>query len=105
MDTTFATALQTFVNAAQTMIDKYMAETFPNLDVEKLTVEPGRRYVRIVKSSGPHSRYVYCFVDVTNGDILKAASWKAPAKHARGNIFNLTKVTDSVSPYGANYMR
>jgi hypothetical protein len=26
------------------------------------------------------------FIDLTNGDILKADGWKAPAKHARGNI-------------------
>lgn len=36
----------------------------------------------------PTSRSVYCFIDLSNGDILKAAGWKAPAKGARGNIFN-----------------
>lgn len=34
------------------------------------------------------SRSVYCFVDLSNGDILKSAGWKAPAKGKRGSIWN-----------------
>jgi hypothetical protein len=30
---------------------------------------------------------VYCFIDRTNGDILKAESYKKPATGARGNIY------------------
>jgi hypothetical protein len=29
---------------------------------------------------------VYCFIDRTNGNLLRAAGWATPAKHARGNI-------------------
>lgn len=53
----------------------------------------GRRYIRIVKNAtgfdrGRHTT-VYCFVDRTNGNILKAATWKAPAKNGvRANIFD-----------------
>ncbi len=32
--------------------------------------------------------YVYCFIDLSNGDILKPAGWKAPAKGKRGSIWN-----------------
>ena len=31
---------------------------------------------------------VHSFVSLTTGEIFKPASWKAPAKHARGNIFD-----------------
>jgi hypothetical protein len=48
---------------------------------------------------------VHCFVDVTNGDILKAVSWKAPAKGARGNVLTYGEVSEAVSAYGANYLR
>jgi hypothetical protein len=41
---------------------------------------------------------VYCFVDKSNGDILRAATWKAPAKIARGNIYQDFK--DAITPYG-----
>lgn len=99
----FETALQTFVQAAQGMIDAYMEKHFPMLPKAVLTVEPGRRYARIVKTAGP-SRHVYCFVDMTNGDILKSESWKKPAKHARGSIY-AKNPTEAVTEYGANYLR
>lgn len=88
----FDAALVAFCAKAQQMAgDRYV-----------LSVECGTRYVRVVKTiAGTSQRSVYCFVDRTNGDVLKAASWKAPAKHARGNIFREAHIT----PYGAAYMR
>lgn len=50
-----------------------------------LDIENGRKYVKLV-SNRNGSRSVWCFVNKETGDILKAASWNAPAKHARGNI-------------------
>ena len=69
-------------------------------------MDAGRRYVRIVTTSdgGNGQRSVYCFVDITNGDILKSASWKAPAKHARGSIFTPDNGSKAVTPHGAHYL-
>ena len=71
----------------------------------------GKRYARIGSHEeangiwcGWTSRYVHHFVDLTTGDILKGASWKAPAKHARGNILR-PDAMDAVSVYGAAYLR
>lgn len=58
--------------------------------------EPGKKFIKVVHLSYGGNRAVHSFiVNVKNdpkfkyGDILKAASWKAPAKNfARGNIFN-----------------
>lgn len=57
--------------------------------------EGGKKYARILKqemeedgNERPNGRTLIGFLDLTNGDILKAASWKAPAKHPRGNIFS-----------------
>lgn len=51
--------------------------------------EPGSKYVKVVKISSGGSRSVHSFVEKANGNIWKAASWKAPAKNfARGNIFD-----------------
>lgn len=99
----FETALNTFVVAAQGMIDAYMAANFPMLSREVLTVEKGRKYARIVKSSGS-DRSVYCFVDMTNGDVLKSESWKKPAKHARGSIYAENPIA-GVTQYGGAYLR
>lgn len=45
-------------------------------------LEKAKRYVRILKDES-----VFCFVERETGDVLKAASFLIPAKHARGNIY------------------
>lgn len=64
----------------------------------------GRRYARIVSYNGVQ-RHAYGFVNLENGDVLKSASWKTPAKHARGNIFNDDNGAGAIGPYGVNYLR
>jgi hypothetical protein len=51
-----------------------------------LSWEEGPKYVRLVVESGG-SRSAYGFIEKASGDILKAESWKKPAKHARGSIY------------------
>lgn len=71
-------------------------------------VEFGRRYAKLismdVRNGETSAHSVFCFVDMTNGDILKAASWKSPAKHARGNVFSDDRM-NAVTAYGAVYIR
>lgn len=105
MNTTTAAALASFVAAAQSIIDTHFAKHLPNLTADKLTVEPGRRYAKIVRSYSTGSgRSVYCFVDMTNGNVLKAETWRKPAKHARGNIFTTDFGASGINPHGANYL-
>lgn len=72
-----------FVAHCQKIIDD--AELFGN---PSLSVRYGKRYARIFKSSlVGNDGVVYGFIDLQNGDILKAASCKAPIKNfARGNV-------------------
>ena len=58
-----------------------------------LTYEIGSRYVKVIKFALTPNASVHsfiCMIDMgkfCKGDILKAASWKAPARnHARGNV-------------------
>ncbi len=52
-----------------------------------VSVELGKRYARVIVSTeGTDSRSVHSFVDMGTGAILKAASWKAPAKGIRGSV-------------------
>jgi hypothetical protein len=56
-----------------------------------LTMDVGGRFIRLVQYHNPETltgAYVHAFVDKTNGDLLKAAGWKAPAKGARGNLLD-----------------
>jgi hypothetical protein len=64
-----------------------------NEDHESITykkvfqVEGGRKFDKITyRCYGQTS--VFCFIDKATGDILKSASWRAPAKGARGSIFS-----------------
>ena len=54
-----------------------------------------------------HNPRLFCFIELATGDIYKPASYKAPAKHARGNIKdeagNIT--ARDVSAYGPKYLR
>ena len=71
-----------------------------------LTIDTGGiKYIRIVSQHTLHrsGRSVFCFVDKSNGDILKADSWRKPAKHARGNIFEIGK--EGVDMWGALYLK
>lgn len=55
----------------------------------------GPKYIRVVTHSGGGGE-AYCFVEKGTGRILKAASWKAPTKGGRGNIFDIDKIPTSV---------
>jgi hypothetical protein len=69
-----------------------------------LSAEPGRKYIRIVEESYG-SRSVYCFLDY-DGNIYKSASWKTPAKHVRGSVFDANySYGKALGPYGASYLR
>ena len=69
----------------QSVIDQHMSTNFPTLTRKVVSVSKGKKYAKfIVTDTG---RYAYGFLDMTNGDLLKAASWKAPALNfPRGNI-------------------
>ena len=79
--------------------EKYWKMNFPNSESKKMTFNRGRNYIRII-----HDGSAYCFINLKNGDILKPASWNAPAKHARGNIFD-TSSWKNCGPFGVTYLR
>ncbi len=95
-------ALDMFVQDAQAMIDERWTGKPEWKPV--LSIDPnGKKYARIVRNE-PSGKSVYCFVNRENGDILKSASWKAPAQHARGNIFDADP-SQAITEYGAKSLR
>lgn len=90
--------LHAFVSAISARHEQSLKEAYPtcNLNWERISLVRGQRYAKLVKSRpevnsageivGYHNSSAFAFIDLTNGDIFKPASWKAPAKHARGNI-------------------
>jgi hypothetical protein len=100
----FETALNEWLKVAQKICDDYMRENFPTLPRMILDIERGKRFVKVVRSDeGQSGRSVHCFIDIATGDVLKASSWKAPAKGARGSIYTLD--SPGVNHYGGLYAR
>jgi hypothetical protein len=73
-----------------------------------LSLKKGRKFIKVV-----HDNSVLGFVALVDGehkgapmkrgDILKAATWRAPAKHSRGSIFD-AEMHKSFSWTGPNYL-
>ena len=98
--TTDSLEFQTWFTGVIKIYTDYMNIQFPSNPKELFTVTQGKRYIRVMRDGSAH-----CFVDKENGDILKAATWRAPAKHARGNIFDADKGLKFIEPYGTAYLR
>lgn len=63
---------------------------FDMTKVPTFDVEMGKRFAKIVVTSWGQ-KSVHCFVEISTGDLYKAATWSAPAKGVRGNIANAKK--------------
>jgi hypothetical protein len=105
----------TWLAACLAMVQTYQQQHYPSLPAKSLESEWGTRYIRICdveRNTGPSKdtqpyirRSAWAFVDRTSGDVLKPASWRAPAKGSRGNIFSADNGMGSMGPYGPAYLR
>jgi hypothetical protein len=59
-----------------------------------VSAENGRRFTRIVQDNGTQ-RFVHAFVDMTNGDVIKAAGWKAPQRGVNGLAVRFNLLDDA----------
>ncbi len=94
----FSVRLNQFVDGCQKIIKEAKATGVLSIDPD------GRKYIRIVNTAYG-SRSVFCFVEATTGDVLKADGWKRPAKHARGNIFDEYNGLSRIKWTGPEYLR
>lgn len=86
---------------------KYWDSNYDYREYLPLTYKKGRKYIKIIDD-----RSVWGFVSMENGDVkgspvkkgdlLKAANYNSPAKHARGNIF---EGTAKYSFWGPEYLK
>lgn len=101
----FETAFQTFFDGIKAYQKNYH-ETSGNCpaNLREFLYKEGKRYIKVffryTNSSSSGGGSVYCFVDKTNGNVLKPAGWSAPAKGARGNIFNNDFGLTALRPHG-----
>lgn len=102
-------AVNMLVKGVQKKINDDFKRNYKNLKPHVLQIKKGGRYIKIISVRGNGGKSVHTFVDAkqgpTFGDILKPASWKAPAKHARGNVFDGSWGVNSVGVYGPAYLK
>jgi hypothetical protein len=73
---------------------------------DSIAYDVGNKYIKITKGGSVHSFIVNVETDkkFAYGDILKAASWSAPARNkARGSIFNESDIETRLCWTGVNY--
>jgi len=100
-----------FDDAMDNLLDKiqedYDTKSYGNKDMN-LSLKKGRKFIKVI-----HNNSVWGFVSLVDGihkgaviyvgDIMKAAGWRAPAKHSRGSIFD-AEMHKSFSWTGPNYL-
>jgi len=91
-------ALNGFLLAAQDVYNDYIKVNGFTM-TDKLSYTVGRKYIKVIQGSSVHT-----FINMENGDILKPASFKSPAKHARGNVYTKDFGKSCLTPHGPKYL-
>lgn len=79
-----------------TYIDRLHNNLWPK-SPHVIKVIEGKRFLKVVRVVQGQSS-LHSFIELATGDVYKAASYKAPAKHVRGTI-----MTDETLKYGVNH--
>jgi hypothetical protein len=89
-------------NVSDTDLRHFVAAAKQKTNLE-LGYEIGQRYARVFISNypnGPSSRCVFCFIDLTNGNVLRAEGWKRPnlkvKNSVQGNVFDDQKGSGAI---------
>lgn len=100
----FQKAFDLFFKGCLEIVDEYWKRNKYTHDQDAMSYTVGRRYVKVIQGTSVHT-----FIDLkegpTYGDVLKPASWNAPAKKARGNIFDKDNGLKSMGPHGPAYLK
>lgn len=104
---TFEARLRTFIEGSQKIIDEDHERHGHQWTPDQLTVErcPRAARLRVVSVDEDGVRTCWCFIDLKNGDVLFPASWKGPAKHPRGNIFDSSNGLSRITPHGPKSLK
>jgi hypothetical protein len=95
-------AIEKFCKILETRRNEHIKKLAPeSYELQKSSVSPnyGKKYAKIEVRTGPQCS-VSAFVDLSTGDIFKSASWRAPAKGKRGNVFSNQNGAEALSPDG-----
>ena len=106
----FEKSLVAYIKGVQERVNSYYADHLTNLVPSLIQIDGGRKYVKITQSSdgGQGQKSVHSFISsvddpkkgIREGDILKPASWSAPAKHSRGSIYSENNGLEAINAHG-----
>ena len=117
MDQILEQKIEEWLANCQKMINEHYDKCFKNLTPSILKLDGGKKFLRVVTENiGTMGKSAFAFIAVEDGntktlgaykkgDILKPATYKAPAKHARGNLFDNSNGMSMMSPYGPVYLK
>ena len=92
--------LDGFLKDCQQMLEEHYSTKFPTLGVPEVDAREGGKYYKVAKRDKGLNEHAWFFIDKEEGNIWKAASWKAPAKNfPRGNILT-DNAKDVIGVYG-----
>jgi hypothetical protein len=102
--------IEFFLESVRTTVRKYYANRGYDFAVPDVKAECGSKFAKIIRfeeypDSVKNHHAAMAFIALTNfenkqlgvvkaGDVFKPASYKMPAKHARGNVFSEFKLTE-----------
>jgi len=109
----FLARFNTWLADCQNIVDRYYLNSYGGrLESPQLVAEQLNKRVRIwatrrevIREGGEDRGSCWAFVDLETGDIFKPATWRAPAKHARGNIFDEGRGLTQISAFGPKYLK
>jgi hypothetical protein len=98
--------VKNFINKVNYEITTYYKQHLSNSEPKLVTASIGTKFIKLEQYGsvwGFISRFdgFHKGAPVKKGDLLKAADWRTPAKHSRGNI---TDGTARYGVYGPEYL-
>lgn len=81
--------LENFIQKLREMYQIYRDKNSPNSSANDIfEYKVNSKYIKIIHTSWGQGS-VFCFIDTTNGNVLKAENWNKPdLKNPRGNLFS-----------------
>ena len=102
--------INNYVTQQNKIVEKAMAGKYEGAyeNNELRVYSVGNSYTKICRKGSVHSFIAMKDINTKSiqcrkGDVLKAASWKAPANHARGSVFE-PKTTENFNWTGPDYL-
>jgi len=99
---TIDSAIEQYATLLQNTLRKRDKEMNHNFN-EQVELQRGSKYTKVViVRTDLSGRSVHSFIENKTGNLLKAASWKAPAKHVRYNLVtDMARLENDIDPYGS----